>query len=237
LRARTRDGHGTGVGAVRFLQSDGLSVISDIDDTIKITQVPAGKRTVLRNTFLRDFRAAEGMRERFRGMISQASPNADVCFHYISGGPWQLFAPLQEFLVEREQFPRGTFHMKHLRTNLFDSGALQTINDFAVAGDLATLDQKVRQITELMIHFPKRKFILIGDSGEKDPEVYHAIRKLFPEQVIRIIIRDVLCERLAGMELITGSDVPVTLDTTALVRDMEQLVVAARAVAAQSEKL
>jgi phosphatidate phosphatase APP1 len=42
---------------------------------------------------------------------------------------------------------------------------------FAVGGDLATLEQKVRQITNLMIHLPGRKFILVGDSGEKDPEV------------------------------------------------------------------
>jgi hypothetical protein len=237
VHARTRDGHGAGIGAVRFLKPDGVSVISDIDDTIKITQVPAGKATVLRNTFLREFRAADGMRERYRGIVSQAAADADVCFHYVSGGPWQLFAPLHEFLIHEEQFPRGTFHMKNLRKNIFESGAVRTLTDFAVAGDLATLDQKVRQITALMIHFPRRKFILIGDSGEKDPEVYRAIRKLFPDQVVRILIRDVMSDRLAGMELITGSDVPVTFDTTELEREMEQLVATSRIVAAHSEKL
>jgi hypothetical protein len=237
IHARTRDGNGAGIGAVRFLQPEGVSVISDIDDTLKITHVPAGKRTVLRNTFLREFRAADGMRERFRGIVSQAPANADVGFHYVSGGPWQLFAPLYEFLIEEQQFPRGTFHMKNLRKNLFESGAVQTIIDFGIAGDLATLDQKIRQITALMIHFPRRKFILVGDSGEKDPEVYHAIRKLFPDQVIRILIRDVLADRLSGMELITGHDVSVSFDTTELDREMERLVAASRPVAAHTDQL
>jgi hypothetical protein len=237
IHARTRDGNGAGTGAVRFLEPDGLNVVSDIDDTIKITHVPAGKAAVLRNTLLREFRAAEGMRERYRGIIAQAAANADVCFHYVSGGPWQLFAPLHEFLIAQEQFPAGTFHMKNLRKNISEAGAMRTVADFAVAGDLATLDQKVRQITALMLHFPRRKFILVGDSGEKDPEVYRAIRKLFPDQVIRVLIRDVLSERLEGMERITGSDVPVAFDTTALEREMEQLVAAARHVAANTEKL
>ena len=237
ITARTGDGHGAGTGAVRFLEPDGVSVVSDIDDTIRITHVPAGKKTVLRNTFLREFRAAEGMRERYCALAVQAGPDADVCFHYVSGGPWQLFARLHEFFIDEQQFPRGTFHMKNLRKNLLEPGALQTITNFAIGGDLATLDQKIRQITALMIHFPRRKFILIGDSGEKDPEVYRAIRKLFPKQVIRVLIRDVLSDRLAGMELITGGDVPVLFDTTELEREMEQLVHAAREVATQTEKL
>jgi phosphatidate phosphatase APP1 len=177
------------------------------------------------------------MRERYRGIAAQAAAVEDVCFHYVTGGPWQLFTPLHKFLIEQEQFPRGTFHMKNLRKNILERGALRTVADFAVAGDLATLDQIIRQITALMIHFPRRKFILVGDSGEKDPEVYRAIRKLFPDQVIRILIRDVLSERLAGMERITGNDVPVAFDTTELEQEMEQLVAASRARATQSEKL
>ena len=80
---------------------------------------------------------------------------------------------------------------------------------FALGGDLATLDQKIRQITNLITHLPKRRFILVGDSGEKDPEVYRAIKRLFPNQVEKILIRDVLGERLSGMERITGDDVAV----------------------------
>jgi phosphatidate phosphatase APP1 len=127
--------------------------------------------------------------------------------------------------------------MKNLRKNLLDRGALEDIMAFALGGDLATLDQKVRQITNLMIHLPRRKFILVGDSGEKDPEVYRAIKKLFPDQVLKVYIRDVLGERLRGMELITGSDVSIALDTGELETEMEGLIAKARADAPESPSL
>lgn len=237
IDARTDDGHGAGKGRIRFLEPEGLSVVSDIDDTVKVTHVPAGKRTVLRNTFLKEFRAAEGMRERYMRWVADAGDAADICFHYVSGSPWQLYAPLTHFLFEQEGFPAGTVHMKNLRKNLLDRGALTDIMAFAVGGDLATLDQKVRQITNLMIHLPRRKFILVGDSGEKDPEVYRAIRRLFPAQVLQIYIRDVLGQRLADMELITGTDIAVALDTGDLEAEMESLIAKARADAPESPVL
>jgi hypothetical protein len=237
ITARTSDGHGSGEGAIRFLESEGLSVVSDIDDTIKITHVPAGKRTVLRNTFLREFRAAVGMRERYLKFVAEAGESADVCFHYVSGSPWQLYGVLSRFLFEQEQFPAGTLHMKSLRKNLTEPGAIESIRAFALGGDLATLDQKVRQITNLMIHLARRKFILVGDSGEKDPEVYRAIQKLFPRQVAKIYIRDVLGERLSGMERITEPDISVMLDTSELVAEMEALIAQARIAAPESPKL
>ncbi len=237
IKARTSDDNGDGIGAIRFLEPEGLSVVSDIDDTIKDTQVPAGKKTVLRNTFLRKFKAAEGMRERYLNLLNKADGNIDVCFHYVSGSPWQLYWMLSQFLFEQEQFPLGTVHMKNLRKNLVEHGALSSIVAFAVGGDLATLDQKVRQITNLMIHLPQRKFILFGDSGEKDPEVYRAIQELFPEQVQQIYIRDVLGERPAGMELITGSDVCVALDTSELVAEMKSLISQARSETTELPKL
>ena len=49
-------------------------------------------------------------------------------------------------------------------------------------------------IEPILRAYPKRKFILVGDSGEKDPEVYGAIAVKFPEQVTRIFIRDVTGE-------------------------------------------
>lgn len=218
-------GDGAGRGRIAFPEPTGLSVVSDIDDTIKVTHVPAGKKTVLRNTFLREFKAAAGMRDRYAALSAeQFGQTGDVSFHYISGSPWQLYRLLSRFLVEQERFPAGTFHMKNLRLNPFEAGALDTVKSFALGGDLATLDQKIRQITSLMINLPERKFVLVGDSGEKDPEIYRAIRELLPGQVVGVYIRDVLAERLAGMERITGADVPVSLDTSEIVGEMRELI-------------
>lgn len=44
-------------------------------------------------------------------------------------------------------------------------------------------------IAALLQRWPKRRFILLGDSGEKDPEVYAGIAKRYPAQVTRILIR------------------------------------------------
>ena len=221
VQLRTRDGLGTGTGVIRFLEPEGLSVVSDIDDTIKISEVPAGKKRVLRNVFLHPYRAAPGMRERYE-VIAAAGEN--VCFHYVSGSPWQLFNPLREFLLDEQKFPSGTFHMKNLTKNLLEPGALKTIRGFALGGDLATLDQKIRQITRLILHLPRRRFILVGDSGERDPEIYRAIQRLFPRQIERIIIRDVLGSRLEGMERISGPDVSINLDTTEVETEMAALI-------------
>jgi phosphatidate phosphatase APP1 len=38
--------------------------------------------------------------------------------------------------------------------------------------------------------WPRRRFVLIGDSGEKDPEIYGDLARRFPEQVQRIDVRD-----------------------------------------------
>jgi len=49
-------------------------------------------------------------------------------------------------------------------------------------------------IEPLMKQFPKRQFILIGDSGERDPEIYGELARKFPAQVSHIYIRDVTGE-------------------------------------------
>jgi phosphatidate phosphatase APP1 len=127
----------------------------------------------------------------------------------VSGRPWQLFKLLDDFLVRRtDGFPEGTFHMKSLRKNLTDPDTWADLFGLA-QGKKATLEQKIKQITELMINLPRRRFILIGDSGEMDPEVFLAMNEMFPHQVARIIIRDVVGERLKHdkIEVLPGDTV------------------------------
>jgi phosphatidate phosphatase APP1 len=174
-----------GTGRVRLLEPQGKSVVSDIDDTIKVSEIPAGGRIVLRNTFLRDYVVAEGMRDRYVGF-------GDVSFHYVSGSPWQMYRVLDTFLIKQSGFPEGTFHMKSLRKNLLDlRGFVRDLRNF-VAGKAYTKEQKLEQISGLLQHLPQRQFTLIGDSGELDPEVFTELRAQYPAQVEKIIIRDVV---------------------------------------------
>ncbi|MDA1229538.1 MAG: DUF2183 domain-containing protein, partial [Planctomycetota bacterium] len=177
-----------GTGRVQLIGPDGMSVISDIDDTIKVTEIPAGPEIIARNTFLRDFKAAPEMATRYREW-------ADASFHYVSGGPWQMYGPLSEFLIDgKDGFPEGSFHMKSVQKNLFSKSSWGDLADLATNRQ-QTFDHKVSQITLLMQRFPRRQFTLVGDSGEKDPEVYRAIRARFSQQVQEIWIRDIVNDR------------------------------------------
>lgn len=196
----------SGRGGIRLIEPTGLSVISDIDDTVKITEIPAGTKIVIRNTFFRDFMAAPEMAKLYQGWKGAA-------FHYVSGGPWQLYRPLSNFLFsEKVGFPEGTFHMKNVRKNLLSADTWEDLSDL-VTNENLTYELKVAYISEVMRRFARRKFILVGDSGEKDPEVYREIKKRFPEQVQEIRIRDVVNDReknssrLEGMTIIEAPTV------------------------------
>jgi phosphatidate phosphatase APP1 len=53
---------------------------------------------------------------------------------------------------------------------------------------------KLEKIRTLMTRFPKRSYVLVGDSGERDPEVYASILSEFPERVAAVFVRDVTGE-------------------------------------------
>jgi hypothetical protein len=188
-----------GSARLRLIEPQGLSVISDIDDTIKVTNIPAGGKVVIENTFYRPFVAAPGMAERYRRL------GEDAAFHYVSGGSWQLYRPLAGFIAAAG-YPEGSFHMKSVRKNLLTAGSWRDLWKLA-RGD-ATVEQKLGQISGIVGHFPQRRFILVGDSGELDPEVYKEIRSRFPRQIEAIWIRDLIDdrhrnpERLRGMQII-----------------------------------
>lgn len=169
-------------GAVFPLEAEGVSVISDIDDTIKITEV-RDKQATLRNTFLREFQAVPGMAEFYQSL---ARSNG-AAFHYISASPWQLYEPLAAF-VASNGFPAGTFELKEFRWR-----SRKFFSLFA-----SPEKYKPGVIEPLLKQFPKRKFILIGDSGERDPEIYGALARKFPEQITQVYIRDVTDETAAS---------------------------------------
>lgn len=187
-------GH-AGLGRIRLMESQGVSIISDIDDTIKISEIPAGHATVFDYAFCRAFEAAPGMADRYKDWSNPtAHPDwGDVTFHYISGGPQQLFGPLYDFLIAGTGgFPEGTFHLRFFPKNVLDRETRKNLKRFVAGGMDTTYQHKIAEITKLMKAFPERKFILVGDSGEIDPEVYEKILDEHRQQVQEIWIRDVI---------------------------------------------
>lgn len=165
-------------GQVLLLEETGVSVISDIDDTIKITNV-RDRHAALRNTFLREFQPVPGMVEFYQ--ILARSNGATL--HYVSASPWQLYDPLAAF-VHSNDLPAGTFHLKTFQWK--DRSFLSLFND--------PEKYKPAVIEPLLRRFPNRRFVLIGDSGERDPEIYAALARKFPTHIERIYIRDVTGE-------------------------------------------
>jgi len=139
-------------GIVNLIDPLGISVISDIDDTIKETNIAAGARTILQNTFLKDMQDVPGMSQVYKRWWKQGA-----AIHYVSNSPWQLIPSLLEFF-HSYKFPPGSAHLR-----LHDS-VLKTY--FMTPGE-----SKRKAIHEILTDFPERRFILVGDSGEIDMEM------------------------------------------------------------------
>ncbi len=161
---------------VPVVDRHGISVISDIDDTIKVTEVH-DRDALLANTFLRAYRSVPGMARLYRRLRRET----DARFHYVSASPWQLLPFLRSFM-SRSGFPDGTYHLRKLRPkSLRTPGKL-----FSHSGE-----QKRRAIERLLDDFPHRRFIFIGDSTEQDPELAGSLARACPDQIVRILIRTV----------------------------------------------
>ncbi|CAF0900859.1 unnamed protein product [Rotaria sordida] len=126
----------------------------------------------------------QGMSQAYRSWES-----SDQCsIHYVSAMPSQLYYATQTFL-NKENFPGGSFHMRHLK--LADSDKLNLINsiiDF-VKHD-ASRKHKISVIENILTYASiKQKFVMVGDSGELDPEIYGEIARKYPDRIKMIFIR------------------------------------------------
>lgn len=166
---------------VRITEPAGVSVISDIDDTIKHSAIGSGAKEIFRNTFIRELGDLhiEGVKEWYGKMA-----DLGVRFHYVSNSPWQLYPVLVTFLAGAG-LPKGSFHLKQY------SGMLQGIFEPVAERKKGTLERIIRD-------FPNRRFILVGDSGEADLELYTDLVLANPGRILGVFIRDVTTTKHQG---------------------------------------
>ena len=159
---------------VMVTDSRGISVVSDIDDTIKHSAIALGAKEIFKNTFIRELGelTIPGVKEWYSKMASMG-----VKLHYVSNSPWQLYPLLRSYFA-MAGLPPGSFHLKQY------AGMLQGIFEPAAERKKGSLDR-------IMHDFPERKFVLVGDSGEADLEVYTDIVQEHPGRVLAVFIRDV----------------------------------------------
>ena len=156
----------------------GLSIISDIDDTVKITHVH-DRRRMWEATFYQPFAAVEGMPAAYRKLTVAGAP-----VHYVSSSPWHLAGPLLEFL-SGSSLPFSSIALKYFR--LKDRTSLNILKPGR--------ETKPPEIEAILARYPGRRFVLIGDSGEDDPEVYAQVLRRHPRQVAKVYIRNVTAAR------------------------------------------
>ncbi|KAJ3784420.1 hypothetical protein GGU10DRAFT_428524 [Lentinula aff. detonsa] len=152
-----------------------VRVISDIDDTIKYSNVTGGARAVFHNVFVRELKdlVIPGMGEWYEEMWTKG-----VRFHYVSNGPFELLPLIGEFF-QISKLPPGSIKLRSYAGRSLFSGLLSAPSARKRAGVLEILDA-----------FPDSRFILIGDSGEQDLELYTELARERTEQVLAIFIRD-----------------------------------------------
>ena len=172
------------LGQIELIPPTGLSVISDIDDTIKVSNV-GNLSQLLTNTFLREFQEVEGMSAVYRSWADLGAR-----FHYVSSSPWQLFQPLVNLRV-RGKFPHGSFHLREFRWRDQMFGRIRR----------PQYRGKAVVIHSLLRSMPQRKFVLIGDSGEHDPEIYQRVCQRYPAQILGLFIRQIGRRPLADKRL------------------------------------
>jgi phosphatidate phosphatase APP1 len=182
----------------------GISVITDIDDTIKLTEVNS-RRRMLQRTFAEPFTAIEGMSQVYQSWAQQGA-----LFHYVSSSPWQIYDSMHQFLID-EQFPLGSMHLKWFRLR----------DEIFKRWQILRRKSKGGIIRSLIRRLPERTFVLVGDSGERDPEIYAKLAAKYPSQITRICIRQIEAhpldsERLAKIYRRYGMTVPIQVFTNPL---------------------
>ncbi|CDF78020.1 conserved hypothetical protein (DUF2183) [Formosa agariphila KMM 3901] len=156
-------------------------VISDIDDTIIHTGVASFlKWRVLINTFFKGaFKRIplEGAAAFYHMLHRGASgTNANPIF-YVSHSPWNLYRYL-EFFLKTNNFPKGPI-------------LLRSMNSIFKRKKTSEKPEKQKEIINILKMYPELNFILIGDSGEHDADIYIEIAELFPKRILAIYLRSV----------------------------------------------
>lgn len=166
------------------------AVVSDIDDTVLVTYMPrpwvAAWNFLVRSETSRQ--AVPGMADLYQALTA----DQDTGMFYLSNGAWNTAGALGRFFT-RVGLPAGALLLTDFGptgTALFRSGR----------------EHKANTLVQLADEFPDLRFVLIGDDGQHDPEIYRAFDEARPGRVEAVAIR-----QLSAVEQVVASGTPVPL--------------------------
>lgn len=175
-------------GEVLIPSAAAYGIISDIDDTILKTYVTSWLKwrmiylSILKNAVSRQaFRAVGPFYQALRRGARQTAYNP---FFYVSNSPWNLYDFLDDFL-NQHKLPRGPILLR-------DFGLPYRDRPRHYRG------HKHEQIVQILELYPDLPFVLIGDSGEKDTDIYRQVVQDYPGRIRAVYIRDVRSQKRAA---------------------------------------
>ena len=210
-----------------------FGIISDIDDTVISSNVLNKLKMILTVILSNEHtrKPFEGVAALYRALQGGASGGEDNPIFYVSNSAWNLYTPLLEFL-NVQKIPLGPL-------------LLRDFGDHVLFAE-DPMGHKKRNIKMILDSFPHLSFVLIGDSGESDPEIYRDVVKEYPTRIRAVYIRSIdgRPARLAAIDKLieevrhTGSQLVLTPDSefAAAHAAAEGLISTALLAAVRSEK-
>jgi phosphatidate phosphatase APP1 len=157
-----------------------FGVISDIDDTVLRTDATSLVR-MFRTTFLGNAHTRlpfPGVAALYRALQRGTSAQIANPLFYVSSSPWNIYDMLEEFF-EVQQIPAGPLMLR-------DWGLTSK-----EASPFRHRQHKIATIRRILDTYPALPFLLIGDSGQQDPEIYREVVRTYPNRILAIYIRNV----------------------------------------------
>ncbi len=153
-----------------------FGVISDLDDTVLQSSVTdflkMARVVLLGNAHTR--LPFEGVAAFYRALQRGASGGEFNPIFYVSSSPWNLYDLLEDFM-DLHGVPAGPLFLRDWSPTNLRGGA----------------EHKLRVLRTLLATYPDLPFVLIGDSGERDPEIYQKVVREHPGRISAVYIRDV----------------------------------------------
>jgi phosphatidate phosphatase APP1 len=186
----------TGKGSLYIPFPTQYGFISDVDDTFLVSHSSNFRKRlfVLFTQNARSRKPFDGVVRHYQLLaLGNTTPEAPNPFFYVSSSEWNLYDYLLEF-TRVQQLPRGVFLLNVLKRakQLLKTGQNNHQGKFA-------------RIVRIIESFPKQRFVLLGDSSQRDPYIYEAIVKHFPGRIHAVYIRDVFRRSQAKVQAVLGS--------------------------------
>jgi len=157
-----------------------FGVISDLDDTViqsRVSNFLLAARTVMLGN-ARTRLPFPGVAALYQALEKGVDGKHLNPFYYVSSSPWNIHDVIAEFL-QLQAIPEGPICLR----------------DWDVNVDALTSSRLKRHkeplIREIMDATDPLPFILMGDSSQKDPEIYAEIVRGYPGRVLAVYIRNV----------------------------------------------